>query len=89
LRPEVASGLLTQQEYDVVISSLRRAQARLRALTSRGWGAYERLGHFFAAATDLAFTKHQLSAFGEERGNSAEIASLRQRLQAMKVASDL
>ena len=89
LRPEVASGLLTQKEYHVVISSLRRTQARLRALTSRGWGAYERLGHFFAAATDLAFTKHQLSAYGEERGNSAEIASLRQRLQAMKVASDL
>ncbi len=84
LQPEVASGLISQQDYDILISSLRRARVRFGTLTNQGWSAYERLGKFFATATDLAFTKHQLSAYGEERGNSAEIASLRARLQAMK-----
>jgi len=84
LRPEVASGLLTQQEFYVLTSSLRRARVRLSALTSRGWLAYRRLGRFFQAATDLAFKKHELSAFGEERGNSAEIVRLRAQVQQLR-----
>src|SRR5262249_52464257 len=60
LQPEVASGLLTQHEYDILISSVRRAQVRFAALRNHGWRAYRRLGQLFATATDLAFTKHQL-----------------------------
>jgi RsiW-degrading membrane proteinase PrsW (M82 family) len=89
LQPEVASGLITQQEYELLVSSLSRAVARLRALANHGWGAYERLGRFFALATDLAFAKHQLGAFGDEGGTSAEITQLRTRLQGMKVVGDL
>ncbi len=88
LQPEVASGLITQQEYDVLVSSLRRTRVRLNALVAKGWGAYERLGQFFAVATDLAFKKHELGAYGEEEGHTAEIAQLRTRLQSMKVAGD-
>ncbi|MCA1553956.1 MAG: PrsW family intramembrane metalloprotease [Chloroflexi bacterium] len=84
LQPEVASGLISEHDYNILTSSLRRASARLNALLSHGWSAYESTGRFFATATDLAFTKHQLREYGEERGNSAEIALLRQRLQAMK-----
>jgi len=84
LQPEVASGLLTQQEFDVLTSSLRRGRLRLTALTGRGWPAYRRLGRFFQAATDLAFKKHELRSFGEERGNSAEIARLRVQVQQLK-----
>ena len=87
LEPEVASGLITPQELQVITSSTQRAYTRLSALLSKGWGAYRRLGQFFAAATDLAFTKHQLHMFGEERGNSAEIARLRERLLALRTAS--
>ncbi|MBI5877029.1 MAG: PrsW family intramembrane metalloprotease [Chloroflexi bacterium] len=87
LRPELASGLLTADEYAVVVSSSKRASARLSALFTQGWGAYRRLGKFFAAATDLAFTKHQLRSYGEERGNSAEIARLRERLRALRGAA--
>lgn len=88
LQPEVASGLLSQQEYDILISSVRRAQVRFKALVSQGWSAYERLGQLFATATDLAFTKHQLRAYGEERGNTREIERLRARLQMLKVTGD-
>lgn len=84
LRPEVASGLLTPEEYEVVISSRRRASARLAALGSQGWSAYRRLGQFFGIATELAFTKHQQSEYGEERGNAAEIALLRDRLRTLR-----
>jgi RsiW-degrading membrane proteinase PrsW (M82 family) len=84
LQPEVASGLLSQQDFDVLISSLRRARARFAALTSRGWLAYRRAGRFYQAATDLAFKKHELRSFGEERGNSTEIALLRSELQKLK-----
>ncbi len=84
LQPEVASGVLSQQEYEVLISSLRRAGARLTALLNQGWDAYHRLGQIYATATDLAFTKHQLSQFGEEGGNSQEIAMLRARLQKLR-----
>jgi hypothetical protein len=87
LMPEVASGLLTQQEYDVIVSSRRRTRARLQALFQRGFGAHYRLGRFFATASELAFKKHELSAYGEERGNSAAIAQLRTRLQAMRAAA--
>jgi RsiW-degrading membrane proteinase PrsW (M82 family) len=84
LKPEVADGLLTQGEYDVLISSTRRANVRLSALLKRGWPAYRQLGKFFAVATDLAFTKHQLKAFGEEDGNTQEIEQLRTQLRAMR-----
>ena len=87
LQPEVASGLLTQQEYDVLTSARRRARVRFSALTSQGWTAYRRLGRFFQAATDLAFKKHELRSFGEERGNSAEIARLRVQVQKLKAES--
>lgn len=84
LQPEVASGLLSAQDYQVLISSRRRAGMRAAALASRGWTAYRRLGRFFQVATDLAFKKHELHAFGEERGNSAEIARLRAQVAQLK-----
>jgi protease PrsW len=84
LQPEVASGLLTQQEFDVLISSLRRVRTRFAALTNRGWMAYRHLGRFYQLATDLAFKKHELHSFGEERGNSAEIVRLRDQLQKLR-----
>jgi RsiW-degrading membrane proteinase PrsW (M82 family) len=84
LQPEVANGLLTQKEYEVLVSSRRRTGARLQALLGQGLGAHHRLGQFYAAATKLAFKKHELSTYGEERGNSAEIARLRTSLQKMR-----
>ena len=87
LQPEVANGLLTPQEFDVLTSSLRRARLRWSALTGRGWTAYRRLGRFFQAATDLAFKKHELRSFGEEGGNSAEIARLRAQVEQLKAES--
>lgn len=84
LQPEIAGGLLSQQDYEVVTSSRKRALARLRVLSQRGLNAYLRLGQYFAAATELAFKKHELRSFGEERGNSAAIAQLRVRLQQLK-----
>lgn len=84
LQPEVASGLLTPQEFDVLTSSLRRARLRFGALTNQGWSAYRRLGQIFQTATDLAFTKHQLRLYGEERGNTREIEQLRVKLQTLR-----
>ncbi len=84
LQPEVSGGLLSQQDYEVVTSSRKRAIARLQVLSQRGFNAYRRLGQFFATATELAFKKHELRSFGEERGNTAAIAQLRSKLQQLK-----
>ncbi len=85
LAEEVERGLLTQDELDLVTSRGRRYRELVRALGRGGNLKRARLWQDFAnTAAELAFKKHQLAVMGEERNNSAYIAHLRERLQALR-----
>jgi RsiW-degrading membrane proteinase PrsW (M82 family) len=77
LREEVDGGTLTLAQYRVAVSNLGRAGAALSAL---GRGQYRATSRFFAVCAELAFKKEQRERLGEERGNSARIAQLRDEL---------
>ena len=52
----------------------------LAALSALGRGQYRATSRFFAVCAELAFKKEQRERLGEERGNSARIAQLRDEL---------
>ncbi len=69
LREEVALGIISEEQYRTACSIMDRGRARLRSSAAR---------RFYAACANLAQKKQQLASFGEERGNSARIATLRE-----------
>lgn len=80
LREEVKRGHLTSQELDVLISSRRRMAARWQSRVRGGAEGYRAVGRYFQCATELAFKKQQLRSLGDEGGNLAAVARLRQEL---------
>lgn len=90
LAPEVAGGVLTPREYDVVTTNKLRKQAVREATGVLGKAGRDDQRRFFQAAAELAFRKHHLSR-GEpltrgqqspEDAYRAELAVLRSRLAA-------
>lgn len=80
LAEEVEEGWLKQQEYEMLLSTPGGAW-RLQYLLPGSQAKQARQQASLArTATELAFKKHQHSVMGEERGNSAAIAALRQKL---------
>lgn len=69
LREEVALGIISEEQYRTACSIMDRGRARLRSSAAR---------RFYAACANLAQKKQQLATLGEERGNSARIAALRE-----------
>ena len=59
LRPEVETGLITQQEYDVISSYRRRVLARWQALATVGPAGARRMAKLTQVTTDLAFKVEQ------------------------------
>jgi RsiW-degrading membrane proteinase PrsW (M82 family) len=59
LRPEVDSGLITQQDYDMISSYRRRQAALWRARLGLNRGEARRVDRLTQLATDLAFKVHQ------------------------------
>jgi RsiW-degrading membrane proteinase PrsW (M82 family) len=59
LKGEVASGQLTQDEYDMISSYRRRLAARWRARSHSGLAEARRLGKLAELATELAFKLEQ------------------------------
>lgn len=85
LAEEVQGGLLSPQEFELIASRGRRYRQVLRALTASHGLRQARLWQDLSdTATELAFKKHQLGVMGEERGNRAQIARLRERLGAIR-----
>ena len=80
LHAEVANGLLSAREYEVVQSYRQRMAVRWRALRARDWRAWRQWGRLFHLATELAFKKQHLRSLGDEGGNIAEVRHLRQKL---------
>jgi RsiW-degrading membrane proteinase PrsW (M82 family) len=71
LREEVDQGMISAEQYATACSLRRQMGARLR-------GPRER--QLYETLAELAQKKHQLAIRGEEGGNSARVALLRQRL---------
>lgn len=76
LKTEVLSGLISQDEYDMIGSYRQRLAARWRAWSRHGLGEARRVARLAQLATELAFKVEQ----GDERRADelrADIASLR------------
>jgi RsiW-degrading membrane proteinase PrsW (M82 family) len=80
LREEVASGAISQQQYNTAISFFQ-TRAHLAALTSGRFGATRR---FYQVLGELAHKKEQLVKVGDETGNGKIIEQYRAEL--MKLA---
>ncbi len=76
LQAEVASGLLSEEEYEMIRSYRSRIAAQWRAWSSDGLGEVRRLGRLAQLATELAFKLEQ----GDER----VAAGLRQQIAAAR-----
>ena len=84
LADEVGSGLITLKQYRVACSYLERVTERMDALWQGDLGRFFRLGKFYQAETRLAFRKYQLAAFGDERGNRAEVERWRREVAVLQ-----
>jgi RsiW-degrading membrane proteinase PrsW (M82 family) len=76
LREEVASGAISQQQYNTAISFFQTG-AHLAALTSGRFGATRR---FYQVLGELAHKKEQLVKVGDETGNRKIIEQYRAEL---------
>jgi RsiW-degrading membrane proteinase PrsW (M82 family) len=94
LAPEVAGGVLTPREYEVVTTDELRKTALQEAAQTGGRVGRERQERFFQTAAELAFRKYHLSR-GElltpnqeapEDAYRAELAHLRSQLAGTPVA---
>jgi hypothetical protein len=75
LKPEVASGLITQQDYDMISSYRHRQVALWRARLRLNRGEVRRLDRLTQLATDLAFKLRQ--------GDVKVAEKLRQQIMAL------
>jgi RsiW-degrading membrane proteinase PrsW (M82 family) len=79
LREEVASGLISENQYKTAVSFFQFG-ARMAAMSS---GVYSATSRFYQACGELAHKKEQLAKFGDERGNIAIIDKLRTELTTL------
>jgi hypothetical protein len=82
LRDEVGVAL-SPEEYELVTSWGQRLAARWGALVGANFQRWRQLGKFMQTATELAFKKYQLRAYGDEGGNRALVDRLRQELKEL------
>jgi RsiW-degrading membrane proteinase PrsW (M82 family) len=80
LADEVSLGVLTQAQFEAIASRQQRFKVEWRALGSSGLHKARLWRKLAAAATGLAFKKHQLSLMGNEKRNEAIIGELRHRV---------
>lgn len=85
LAEEVEAGLLTPRELEIIAYRGKRYREAVRTFAkNRKWHQVRLWNALANTAAELAFKKHQLAVMGEERGNSAHIARLRERLAALR-----
>ena len=77
LADEVASGLLTGEQYIAMSTTAGRQRLLARVLRQDGWTAYRRMGRLCNLFTELAFKKRELRLMGEEPATAREIDRLR------------
>jgi len=80
LADEVGLGTLSQEDYDVVCSYLKRVGVRMDALFSGDFRRWWNLGRYHRLATELAFNKRRLAHFPGEQDTQAHIVELRRQV---------
>ena len=83
LADEVERGTLSQEDYDVVCSYVKRVAARANVLLSGDFVRWRDLGRYYRLATELAFNKRRLTRFPAETDTQARVAQLRRQIKAM------
>jgi RsiW-degrading membrane proteinase PrsW (M82 family) len=86
LADEVQLGTLSQGDYAVVRSYVKRVAVRVNTLFSGDFRRWWNLGRFYRLATELAFNKRRLIHFPAEEDTRARVMRLRSQVRAM--ASD-
>ena len=84
LEEEVRLGTLSRQDYEVACSYLKRVAVRTNALLKGDLRHWWRLGRYYRLVTELAFSRHRLAQFREERDTQERILKLRQQLGALE-----
>lgn len=84
LRPEIPLGTLSDGEYRVASSYRQRFSVRWRALMAGDWRAWWQWGRLCHLFTELAFKKHRRRRLGDEKGNAAIVARLRQDIATLR-----
>ncbi|NLG29092.1 MAG: PrsW family intramembrane metalloprotease [Chloroflexi bacterium] len=85
LTPEVASGLLSAQQYELIVSRSRRWKQTFRLLGVDDGDEARLWRNLVAAATELAFKLEQAQNDGDER-LTLRLAALRDRIAACRSA---
>jgi RsiW-degrading membrane proteinase PrsW (M82 family) len=81
LKEEVGNGVLSDAQYKVAVSALRRSYALFNALLDGKFGDTRR---FYMQCTELAYKKYQFGQVGETRGNPATlIEQLRENVKRL------
>ena len=80
LADEVLISTLSEEDYTVVCSYLKRVMVRMNALFSGDFGRWWNLGRYYRLATELAFNKRRLAHFPAEEDTQAYIAQLRKQV---------
>jgi len=83
LTDEVERGTLSQEDYDVVCSYIRRVAVRTHALFNGDFRHWWGLGRYYRLATELAFSKYRLTRFAGEKDTQARVAQLRRQVRKM------
>lgn len=84
LPEEVAAGLLTTSQLETMISHRERLKRQWQLLGVSGLQQARIYRQIVETATELAFKKDQQARMGDERGNSALISGLREKLARLK-----
>lgn len=83
LTEEVERGTLSQEDYEVVSSHLKRVVERAEALFDGDVRRWWDLGRYYRLATELAFKKRRLTRFPHEGGTRERVEKLRERVREM------
>jgi RsiW-degrading membrane proteinase PrsW (M82 family) len=80
LDEEVERGTLSQMDYQVISSYMARLMGRAQALLNGDLQRWWKLGRFYWLATELAFNKHRLIRFPQEKDTQESIQRLREQV---------
>jgi len=83
LIPEISSGVITPEEYQVAAVYRVRFMRGWYVLTHYGWQLYIRWNRFVQLIVDLAYKKHQKKAAGERAETEGTIVGLRHQIDVV------
>jgi len=80
LADEVQLGTLSQEDYAVVSSYVKRVAVQVSTLFNGDFRRWWNLGRFYRLATELAFNKRRLNHFPAEEDTRARVVQLRRQV---------